>query len=106
MVRYLIAGSYAPDGAKGVLREGGTPRRAAAQQALASVGGSLESFHFALGTDEWYVVAELPDNAAAAAIALVGTASGTLRSRAIALITPEEMDAVVGRTPNFRPPGA
>ena len=41
----------------------------------------------------------------AAAIALIGTASGTLRSRAIALITPEEMDALGDQLPEFRPPG-
>jgi uncharacterized protein with GYD domain len=105
MAKYLIAGTYTAEGASGVLREGGTGRRAAAEAALGSVGGSLESFHFALDGDEWYVVAELPDNVTAAAIALIGTASGALRSRAIALITPEEMDAIVDRLPQFRPPG-
>jgi uncharacterized protein with GYD domain len=88
-----------------VLTEGGTGRLAAAQAAIASMGGTLVSFHFALGTDEWYSIVDLPDNAAAAAIALIGTASGTLQSRAIALITPEEMDAIMARTPDFRPPG-
>jgi hypothetical protein len=44
--------------------------------------------------------------AAAAAVALVGTASGTLRSRAIVLVTPEEMDKVAQRTVDFRPPSA
>ena len=105
MGRYLVVGTYTAEGAAGVLREGGTGRLAAARAAIASMGGTLVSFHFALGSDEWYSIVELPDNAAAAAIALVGTASGTLRSRAIALITPEEMDAITARTPDFRPPG-
>jgi uncharacterized protein with GYD domain len=105
MHRYLIVGTYTAEGATGVLREGGTARAAAAQAAIASMGGTLVSFHFALGSDEWYSIVELPDNAAAAAIALVGTASGTLRSRAIALITPEEMDAITAMAPDFRPPG-
>jgi uncharacterized protein with GYD domain len=105
MHRYLIVGTYTAEGAKGVLKEGGTGRVAAAQAAIASMGGTLVSFHFALGSDEWYSIVDLPDNAAAAAIALVGTASGTLRSRAIALITPEEMDAITARAPDFRPPG-
>jgi uncharacterized protein with GYD domain len=106
MPRYMIVGTYTADGAAGVLREGGSGRRAAAEAAIASVGGTVQSFHFALGSDDWYVIVDLPDNAAAAAIALVGTASGSLRSRAIALITPEEMDVVAGRAPDFRPPGA
>ena len=105
MNRYLIVGTYTTEGAKGVLKEGGTGRAAASQAALASMGGSLVSFHFALGSDEWYSIVDLPDNAAAAAIALIGTASGTLRSRAIALITPEEMDAITAKAPDFRPPG-
>ena len=105
MRRYLIVGTYTAEGARGVLKEGGTGRRTAAQEAIASMGGTLVSFHFALGSDEWYSIVDLPDNAAAAAIALVGTASGTLHSRAIALITPEEMDAITARAPDFRPPG-
>ena len=105
MHRYLIVGTYTAEGAKGVLKEGGTRRVAAAQAAIASMGGTLISFHFALGNDEWYSIVDLPDNAAAAAIAMVGTASGTLRSRAIALITPEEMDAITAMAPDFRPPG-
>ena len=105
MAKYLMVGTYTADGASGVLREGGSGRRAAAAAALASVGGTLESFHFAMGSDEWYVIAELPDNVTAAAIALIGTASGTLRSRAVPLITPEEMDGIVDRVPDFRPPG-
>lgn len=105
MSKYLIVGTYTADGAKGVLTEGGSGRRAAARAAIESMGGTLESFHFALGSDEWYVIVDLPDHAAAAAVALVGTASGTLHSRAIALITPEEMDAVAERTIDFRPPG-
>jgi uncharacterized protein with GYD domain len=106
MGTYMIVGTYTAEGARGVLDEGGTGRLAAARAAIASMGGTVESFHFALGQDDWYVIVNLPDAAAAAAISLVGTASGTLRSRAIALITPEEMDAVAGRTIDFRPPGA
>ena len=105
MAKYMIVGTYTADGAKGVLKEGGSGRRAAAEAAIASAGGTLESFHFALGSDDWYVIVNLPDHAAAAAVSLIGTASGTLRSRAIALITPEEMDAVADRTVDFRPPG-
>jgi uncharacterized protein with GYD domain len=105
MAKYMIVGTYTADGARGLLEEGGSGRLAAARAAIASMGGTLESFHFALGSDDWYVIVDLPDHAAAAAVALVGTASGTLHSRAIALVTPEEMDAVARRVVDLRPPG-
>ena len=37
MSRYLIVGTYTAEGAKGVLKEGGTGRLAAAQAAIASM---------------------------------------------------------------------
>ncbi len=54
------------------------------------MGGTLESFHIALGSDDRCVIVSLLDHAAAAAVSLTGTGSGTLRSSALALVTPEE----------------
>ena len=39
------------------------------------------------------------------AITLAGNASGTFSIRAVALLTPEEMDEAVKMKVNFRPPG-
>jgi len=55
--------------------EGGTARVEAARKFPASAGGSLESFYFALGADNAYIVCELPDNAAAAATAMSAAAT-------------------------------
>src|SRR5688500_6728765 len=49
MAKYLIAASYTAEGAKGLLKEGGTKRRQAAEQAIKSAGGTLEAFYFAFG---------------------------------------------------------
>lgn len=74
-------------------------RRAAERHAPAGgIGAALRS-------DDCYEIVRQFDDVAAAAVALIGTASGTLRSRAIALSTPEDMDAVAERMPDFRPPG-
>jgi uncharacterized protein with GYD domain len=105
MPRYMLIGSYTAEGAKGVLKEGGTGRRDAARAAIESAGGTLESFYLGFGTDDYYVTADLPDHAAAAAAALTVAASGTSRARTIVLLTPEEIDEAAKRTVTFRPPG-
>ena len=105
MAKYMLIGSYTADGAKGVLKEGGTSRRDAARAAIESAGGSLESFYFGFGTDDYYVTTEFPDHASAAAAALTVGASGTSRAHTVVLISPEEIDAASQKTVNFRPPG-
>jgi uncharacterized protein with GYD domain len=105
MPKYMLIGNYTADGAKGLLKEGGTSRRDAARAAIESAGGTLESFYLGFGTDDYYVTVELPDHAAAAAAALTVSATGTSRARTIVLLTPEDLDEATKRTVSFRPPG-
>ena len=44
----------------------------------------------------------LPDNVSSTAITLAGNASGTFSIRAVALLTPEEMDEAVKMKVDFR----
>jgi uncharacterized protein with GYD domain len=106
MPKFMVVGSYTPEGAKGLAKEGGTGRRAAIAQAAESVGGKVEAVYFAFGADDFFIVLDLPDSAAAAAIAVKAAETGTVASRMILLMTPEEMDAAVAKTVRFRPPGA
>ena len=76
MPKYLLEVSYTLDGVRGVTAKGGSARQAAAQAAAKSVGGKLDSFYFAFGGTDVYTVADLPDNEAAAALALTVTAGG------------------------------
>lgn len=105
MPKYMITGSYTAEGVKGLLAEGGTGRRSAVEKLLASVGGSLEAFYFGFGGDDFYVIADLPNNAAAAAGALAASAAGAVRARTVVLLTPEEVDAATKLSPTYRPPG-
>jgi uncharacterized protein with GYD domain len=105
MAKYMLIGSYTADGAKGVLKEGGSRRVEAATKAITSAGGTLESFYFGFGSDDYYVTVDFPDHASAAAAALTVGASGTSRARTVVLIAPEEIDAASQKTVNFRPPG-
>ena len=105
MPKYLFVGSYTADGARGVLKEGGTGRRTATEQLVTSLGGTVEAYYFGFGSDDFYLIADLPSNAAAAAGALTGGASGAITTRTIVLLTPEEVDAATKLSPNYRPPG-
>jgi uncharacterized protein with GYD domain len=93
------------EGAKGVLKEGGTGRREATEKLVGSLGGTVEAYYFAFGADDFFLITDLPGNAAAAAGALTGAASGAIGTRTIVLLTPEEVDAATKLSPSYRPPG-
>ena len=106
MPKFLVQGSYTPEGLQWLLAEGGTGRRSATKEAIEGLGGRLESFYFAFGSEDFIVIADLPDERAAAAIAMAANASGELHSKMTVLITPEELDDAAHTTVNYRPPGA
>jgi len=106
MPLYLWKASYTADGTKGLLKEGGTKRRAAVQQAIEKAGGKLHAFYYAFGEADLYGIAEFPDHTSAAAVSLADNAAGTATLRTTVLLTPEEMDAAAKKTVSYRPPGA
>lgn len=105
MPKYLLEVSYTLDGVRGVAAQGGSARKAAAQAAAKSVGGKVDSFYFAFGKTDVFVIADLPDNTAAAALALAVTAAGGATARTVVLVTPDEMDAAAQKTVKYTPPG-
>lgn len=106
MAKYLLEVSYTLEGVRGVAAKGGSVRKAAAQAAAKSVGGKVDSFYFAFGGTDVFVVADLPDNTAAAALALAVTAAGGAAVRTVVLLTPEEIDAAAKKTVKYTPPSA
>ena len=105
MPKYLFRGSYVGEGLKGLLKEGGSKRREAAEQALKSVGGKVEAFYYAFGDDDIFLITEFPNNVSAAAASLIVNASGAVKGSVTVLITPEEVDQATKKTVDFRPPG-
>jgi uncharacterized protein with GYD domain len=103
--KYLFQASYTREGIEGVQSSGGTGRRDAVEHAAASLGGQLESFNFAFGEHDAYVVLDLPDDEAAAAVALTVGASGGARVRTTVLLTPEQVDEAARRSVDYTPPG-
>ena len=105
MAKYLIHANYVGEGIKGLLKEGGTSRRAAAKKAIQSVGGKMEAFYYAFGSTDAYVIVDAPDNVSVAALALTINASGAVSIKTDVLLTAEEIDAAVEKTPTYRAPG-
>jgi uncharacterized protein with GYD domain len=105
MPKYLYQANYIGEGVKGLLKEGGSSRRAAVEKAAQSLGGKLEAFYYAFGETDAYVVVDLPDNATATALALTVNASGVTVVKTTVLMTPEDVDAAVKKSPSYRAPG-
>ena len=109
MPKFMIQASYTSVGVKGLLEDGGSKRAAMATAVAQSLNGSIESIYFAFGSDDIYVIADMPSHSEAAAISLAVSASGAVNSRVTVLLTPEEIDtaaATVKGSVVYSPPGS
>ena len=106
MAKFLLQGSYTAEGAKGVLKEGGSGRKAAIEKALASVGGSADAVYYTFGASELLVICDVPDNVTALAVTFAANASGSLRFSTTPLLSIEGVDAATKKAVPYRPAGA
>ena len=106
MAKYLIKASYTSEGTKGLLKEGGSSRRATIQKLVNGIGGKLEAFYFAFGEADVYAIIDVPDAATAAALSLAINASGSVQLSTVPLLTPEEIDAASKKSVGYRAPGS
>jgi len=106
MPKYLFEASYTEEGVKGLIKDGGSKRRAAVEALAKGLGGRVEAFYFTYGEADALVIVDLPDSASATAASLAVGASGAARVKTTVLITPEEVDQAVKKTVQYRPPGA
>ncbi len=105
MPKYLLQASYSAEGSKGLLKDGGTKRVAAARTLVESLGGKLDSLYFAFGDTDVVAIVDLPDNAAAAAASLTIAGSGALTGKITVLLTPEDIDQASRKSGKYTPPG-
>ena len=106
MPKYLITADYKSKGTQGVVKEGGSGRRAEVKRAVEALGGKLEAFYFAYGHVDAYVICDLPDATAGIALSLAVNASGAVVVNTTPLITAEEVDAAAKKVVSYRAPGA
>ena len=106
MAKYLAIVTYTAEGLKGLMAKGGSARVEASREFLASAGGTLDSYYFALGADDAYIVCDLPDNVAAAATAMSAAATGMVVNKMVPLLTAEEVDRAAVAKLSYDAPGA
>ena len=106
MPRYLFTADYSPAAAQTIMATGGTARASNIDKMVAGLGGRMESFHFAFGDDDAFVIVDLPDAQSAAAVALTISGTGVAKVRTTVLLTPEEVDAAAQLKPDYQPPRA
>jgi uncharacterized protein with GYD domain len=97
MAKYLAIASYTVEGLKELAAHGGTARIEASKKLVAEAGGTIESFYYAFGSDDVFIVCDLPDSVAAAATAIAAGASGVVVTRMVPLLTAEEIDRAVSK---------
>lgn len=105
MKKYLIKASYNSNGIKGLLEDGGSQRKLAVEKMLTALGGKMESFYYAFGEHDVYVISELPDDITAAAVGLRINSSGLVSVSTTVLLSVEDIDAAAKKSVSYRAPG-
>lgn len=105
MAKYLVSVGYSAAGAKGLIKDGGSKRERALTEAMKSAGITVESFYFALGEHDAFMIVDSPDHVAITAVALTINAVGAIHVSSTVLLTPAEVDAAVKKPVTYTPPG-
>ena len=106
MPKYLISASYTPEGFQGLKKDKASGRKKAVADALASIGGKLESIYYAMGEWDVYIVVDCPDNLSAVSLSAAACSSGLVRTQTVPLFTVEEADQLFSKSIAYRAPGA
>lgn len=105
-MKYLVRGSYTPEGVRGLFKEGGSSRRAHFEQNAKALGGSVETFYYAFGEDDIIAIVDLPSEADVVALTMGISSGGAFIAKTTVLIPPEQIDQAVKKEIHYRPPGA
>ena len=105
MPKYLITANYTSERMAGVKAARAKPRVDAVSTMLERMGGRLESFHFAFGETDVFAIADVPDDEAAAAVAIAINSSGAVSTSTTKLLTVEQIDEALRRSVDYVPPG-
>ena len=107
MPKYLFEATYSDEGLIGLASDGAAKRLRDIKAAIKSLGGKFEAFYFSFGDADAIGIADLPDNAAAAAFSMMATSAGTASIRTTPLLTIDDADKAIAKMAKgkYRPPG-
>jgi uncharacterized protein with GYD domain len=105
MPKYLLRARYNAEGVRGVMKDGGSKREAAARALVESLGGKVECFYFAHGDADAIVICDFPDVPSALAGVMAVNASGLVTASTIPLLSPKEVDEAAQKSGKYRGPG-
>ena len=105
MPKYLLKANYNAEGVRGVLKDGGSKREAAARALVKSLGGKVEAFYFSHGDADAIVICDFPDAASAVAGVMAVNASGLVTASTTPLLTAKDVDEAAAKTGKYRAPG-
>jgi uncharacterized protein with GYD domain len=105
MPKFLVEASYTAEGLKGLQKDKAAGRTAAVKNALKALDGQLEALYWCLGERDAILIVDLPDTAAAAALATAASASGLVRTKTTRLLSAAELDAALQKSVDYRAPG-
>jgi len=106
MAKYMLKASYTVEGTRGLMKEGGSSRRAAVQKAVEGMGGRMECFYYTLGEPDAFVIVDVPDLVTITALSLAVNATGGAQLSTSVLVTPEQIDEAAKKSVSYRAPGA
>src|SRR5260221_12050664 len=81
MPKYLVEAAYTAEGAKGLIKAGGSPRRAAVQKMVESLGGRLGASFFTFGPNDVPASLDLRENLTAPALSLALPSTGACATK-------------------------
>ena len=106
MSKYMMKANYTVEGTKGLIKDGGSARRAAVQKAVEGLGGRMECFYFTLGEPDAFAIVDVPDTVSIVAMSLAVNATGGAHVSTTVLLTPEQIDEAAKKSVGYHPPGA
>jgi uncharacterized protein with GYD domain len=106
MAKYLLQVKYNADGLRGLAKEGAANRVEYIKQFAAGFGGTVESFNFALGEYDAYLVIDVDDASDITAASIAAGMGGSVSITTVALLTADQVDAAIAKIGDYRPPGA
>ena len=97
MNTYIVLGNYTEQGIRHIKE---SPKRVnATRKMIKELGGKMTAFYLTLGSHDWVVVAELPDDETAAKMLLKLGSLGNVRTTTLRAFTEAEYKGIIEGLP-------